>query len=277
MSGSASPGHDPAHPSESRPVHHRVHELTLKGTEGSPVQLPEAFSTPLRPDLIRRAVVAAQANRRQPHSTSPTAGMRHSVEWSGKGQGVSRTPRLMDSMRGAQAPNTVGGRQAHPPRTETIWAKKINLKERRLAFRSALAATREVALARARGHTVPDSLHLPIVLEASAEKVETAADARKLLATLKLWDDVERARDGVHVRAGRGKRRGRFRREPKSLLVVTSAPGKARGFRNLSGVDVVALTRLGTEDLAPGGTPGRLTIFTHAAIEGLRSRLGEAA
>lgn len=273
MSASASPGADPAHSRTEPGPHHRVHILTVKGAEGSAIQLPEAFSTPLRPDLIRRAVVAAQANRRQPHSTSPTAGRRHSVEWSGKGQGVSRTPRLMDSNRGAQAPNTVGGAQAHPPRTETIWAKKINVKERRLAFRSALAATREATLARARGHTVPDGLHLPIVVEDPAEKVETAADARKMLSALKLWDDIERARDGVHVRAGRGKRRGRFRREPKSLLVVTSAPGKARGFRNLSGVDVVALTRLGTEDLAPGGTPGRLTIFTHAALEGLRARL----
>lgn len=273
MSSSSSPGKAPAQTTEHAPVHHRVHVRTLKGTEGAALQLPAAFSTPIRPDLIRRAVVAAQANRRQPHSTSPTAGMRHSVEWSGKGQGVSRTPRLMSSMRGAQAPNTVGGRRAHPPRTETIWAKKINLKERRLAFRSALAATREAGLARARGHHVPEELHLPVVLEDPAEKVESAAEARRLLAALHLWEDVERARDGVHVRAGRGKRRGRYRREPKSLLIVTSAPGRARGFKNLSGVDVVALNRLGTEDLAPGGTPGRLTIFSQSAIESLRARL----
>jgi large subunit ribosomal protein L4e len=61
---------------------------------------------------------------------------------------------------------------------------------------------------------------------------------------------------------------------PASLLVVTSEPGKGRGFRNLPGVDVVDVHRLGTEDLAPGGTPGRLTVFSHAALEALQRRLG---
>lgn len=276
MSPNPTPGHAPA-ASESAPTHHRVHVLSLKGEAGAPLALPAAFSSPVRSDLIRRAVVAAQANRRQPHGTTPTAGLRHSVEWSGKGKGVSRTPRLMDSNRGAQAPNTVGGRPAHPPRVETIWAKKINLKERRLAFAAALAATREPRLVRARGHHLPEKLALPVVLEDPAEKIATVAEARRLLEAIELWDEVERARDGVHVRAGRGKRRGRFRREPKSLLVVTSAPGQALGFRNLSGVDVVAVGRLGAEDLAPGGTPGRLTLYTPAAIAGLRKRLGEAA
>ncbi|HEV2316450.1 MAG TPA: 50S ribosomal protein L4 [Thermoplasmata archaeon] len=276
MSRTRSPGPPPAQEGHTV-AHHRVHLRKVDGGEGTQITLPTAFSSPIRTDLIRRAVVAAQANRRQPHGTAPMAGLRHSVEWSGKGKGVSRTPRLMDSNRGAQAPNTVGGRPAHPPRVETIWAKKVNTKERRLAFRSALAATREAALARARGHTFPETLHLPVVLDDPAEKIDSAADARELLASLKLWEDVERARDGVHVRAGRGKRRGRMRREPKSLLVVTSSPGRARGFGNFSGVDVVSIGRLGTEDLAPGGTPGRLTLFTHAAIEGLRTRLKEAA
>lgn len=272
MSPGAAAGGAPAEPAAT---HHRAHVVSLKGVEGSTLPLPAAFSTPVRLDLIRRAVVAAQANRIQPHGTSPTGGMRHSVEWSGKGKGVARTPRLMDSNRGAQAPNTVGGRAAHPPRVDTIWAKKINLKERRLAFSSALAATREVALARARGHTVPDKLHLPVIVEDPLEGIESAAEARTFLDGIDLWSDVERARDGVHVRSGRGKRRGRYRREPKSLLVVTSRPGRARGFRNLSGVDVVAVGRLGTEDLAPGGTPGRLTMFSHAALEELRTRLQE--
>jgi large subunit ribosomal protein L4e len=260
-------------PAEHATPQHRVHVVDTAGSPGAQVALPHAFSSALRPDLVRRAVVAAQANRHQPHGTSPTAGLRHSVQWSGKGKGVARTPRLMDSMRGAQAPNTVGGRLTHPPTVETIWAKKINVKERRLAFAAALAATRDTALVRARGHQIPDGIHLPVVLATPAEEIETSAAARALLGTLKLWDDIQRASDGVHVRAGRGKRRGRLRHGPRSLLLVTSAPGKARGFRNLSGVDVVPVTRLGTEDLAPGGDSGRLTIFSVAALEGLRDRL----
>jgi large subunit ribosomal protein L4e len=247
--------------------------VNLSGAQGQTVTLPLAFSVPVRPDLIRRAVVAAQSHRIQPHGTSPTAGLRHSVEWSGKGKGVARTPRLMDSMRGAQAPNTVGGRPAHPPRIETLWGKKINVKERRSAFAAALAATRDVKIVRARGHRVADDAHLPVIVEDPIEAVKSSKTASEFLEQIGLLDDVDRARAGTHIRAGRGKRRGRLRREPSSLLVVTSAPGQALGFRNLAGVDVVPVGRLGTEDLAPGGDPGRLTIFSNSALTALRVRL----
>jgi large subunit ribosomal protein L4e len=271
MSAEATEGRDA--PKESHTPRHRVHVVSLQGKSGELLSLPLAFSSPIRLDLIRRAVVAARSHRIQPHGTSLTAGRRHSVEWSGKGRGVARTPRLMGGMTGAQAPNTVGGGQAHPPRVDTIWAKKINRAERQAAFAAALAATRESALAKGRGHRFPEGLHLPVVLETPVEKINTTADARSLLTKLKLWDDVDRAQAGVHVRAGRGKRRGRFRRGPKSLLLVISAPDRARGFRNLPGVDVVYVGRLGPEDLAPGGDPGRLTLFSVAAVERLTTRL----
>lgn len=266
-----------AAPHEHGPTHHRVHLVTLKGTKGETVPLPVAFSVPVRPDLILRAVNSARSNRRQPHGTSLTAGLRHSVEWSGKGKGVSRTPRLMNSMTGAQAPNTVGGRPAHPPRVDTLWAKKLNTKERRQAFASALAATREAPLARARGHRVPEGLHLPVVVESPVEELRTAAEVRDLLNRLELWEDVVRAGDGVHLRAGRGRRRGRARRSPRSLLLVTSGAGKGLGFRNLPGVDVVPVGRLGTEDLAPGGTPGRLTLIAQSALGLLADRTNGGA
>ncbi|MCI4337560.1 MAG: 50S ribosomal protein L4 [Thermoplasmata archaeon] len=274
MSPPTSPGPTPAVPSETHTPHHRVHLLSLAGKPGDAVTLPLAFSAPLRPDLIRRAVIGAQAARRQPHGTTPTAGRRHSVEWSGKGKGVARTPRLMESNRGAQAPNTVGGGPAHPPRTATIWTKKVNIKERQLAFRSALSATREAHLIQARGHALPEGMALPLVVEDPLEGITTAAKARQFLDGVKLWADVERAASGTHIVAGRGKRRGRMRHTPKSLLIVISQPGKARGFRNLAGVDVVSVGRLGTEDLAPGGTAGRLTIFSHAAVGALSERVG---
>ncbi len=183
----------------------------------------------------------------------------------------------MDSMRGAQSPNTVGGRRAHPPKVARIWDKKINRKERQLAFASALGATREVKLVTARGHRVPSGLHLPVVLENPIENINNSQDARVFLERLKLWADVTRARDGTHMRSGRSGRRGRVRHTPRSLLIVISAAGKARGFQNLAGVEVVPVPRLSTEDLAPGGTAGRLTLFSQSAVESLRSRLGEAA
>jgi large subunit ribosomal protein L4e len=278
MTPDAAPATDRPTATERASPHHRVHLLGLDGKPGAQVVLPLAFSTPVRPDLIQRAVVAAQTHRRQPYGTSLTAGRRHSVEWSGKGRGVARTPRLMDSMRGAQAPNTVGGGAAHPPRVERIWTKKINRKERQLAFASALAATRDAKLAAGRGHTVPHAIHLPVVVEDPVEEISKTHEARLLLERLKLWEDVERARAGQHLTSsGRARRRGRVRRTPRSLLVVTSGPGKALGFRNLAGVEIVPARSLDTEDLAPGGSAGRLTLFSRAAVESLRERLGEAA
>jgi large subunit ribosomal protein L4e len=262
-------------PAEHATPHHRIHIVGVDGKAGETLTLPLAFSSPVRSDLIRRAVVASHSLRRQPHGTKPTAGARHSVQWSGKGKGVARTPRLMGSMRGAQSPNTVGGRPAHPPKVETIWAKKINTKERRLAFAASLAATRDPALAASRGHTIPDGLHLPVVIADPVEEISSTADAHAFLVRLELIEDLDRAERSVHERAGRGKRRGRRLRRARGILVVTSAPGKARGFRNLPGVDVVAVDRLSTEDLAPGGDPGRLTLFSKGAVDGLRARLGE--
>ena len=107
-------------PKEHADAHPQVPVVGVNGKPGPRLTLPLAFSSPLRPDLVQRAVVAARSHRIQPHGTSPTAGARHSVEWSGKGHGVARTPRLMDSNRGAQSPNTVGGRPAHPPKV-THW------------------------------------------------------------------------------------------------------------------------------------------------------------
>lgn len=264
-------------PKEHATPHHRVHVVGLDGKAGETLLLPIAFSSALRPDLVRRAVVAFRAARRQPHGTSLTAGRRHSVEWSGKGKGVSRTPRLMGANTGAQAPNTVGGGAAHPPRVETIWAKKINTKERQRAFAASLAATREAGLVRARGHAVPEELALPVVVADPVEEIGSTAAARTFLSKLELLPELARADRSVHQRAGRGKRRGRRLQRARGILVVTSAPGKGLGFRNLPGVDVVSVGHLSAEDLAPGGDAGRLTLFSKSAVEGLKSRLGEAA
>jgi large subunit ribosomal protein L4e len=264
-------------PQEHPTPHHRAHVVGLDGKSSETLTLPLAFSEPLRPDLVRRAVVASRAARRQPHGTSRTAGRRHSVEWSGKGKGVSRTPRLMGANTGAQAPNTVGGGAAHPPRVATIWTKKINVKERRRAFAASLAATREAKLVRARGHAVPEELQLPVVVADPVEELTSSAAARAFLDKLELLPELARAHRTVNERARRGKRRGRRLQRARGILVVTSAPAKGLGFRNLPGIDVVPVARLSAEDLAPGGDAGRLTLFSKAAVEGLKSRLGEAA
>src|SRR5213594_1215006 len=202
----------------------QVHVYSLDGDIIKTVELPTVFRSDVRLDLIRRAVTAFQANRRQPYGPSPMAGMHHSVRWSGKGQGVSRVPRLRGTMTGAQAPGTVGGRRAHPPRPDKVWVKKINERERRLARNAAIAAVRDPRIVASRGHRFPDDITLPVVIEDGIETLtpETGAtrEGLKILDQLGLAPDVERAKDGRHIRAGRGKMRGRRYRQPRSVLVV---------------------------------------------------------
>ena len=81
---------------------------------------------------------------------------------------------------------------------------------------------------------------------------------------------MKRARDGIHVRAGRGKMRGRRLKRPKSILfVVNDIENTRRCVGNLPGVDVVQPERLNVELLAPGGDPGRLAVFTEGALKSL--------
>jgi len=248
----------------------------------SSATLPSAFEEPVRLDLIRRAVRAARANRRQTYGAAKSAGFRHSVSWPGKGRGMARTPRKNGGGgRGAQAPNTVGGRRAHPPKAEKEWDLKINSKEKKKAFRSALAATSQESYVSARGHELPDKTTLPYVVEDKIENIASDHEGESLtkramamLDGLGLSEDVDRSTEGRGIRAGKGKRRGRKYRTPKSVLVVLSENnGSERAFRNLSGVDVTTAKELNTELLAPGGDPGRLVIFSKAAVSALGDRL----
>jgi len=253
----------------------RVHVYSLGGDVVKTVDLPTVFRGYIRTDLIRRAVTAAQANRRQAYGSKPRAGLRHSVRWSGKGQGVSRVPRIRGTMTGAQAPGTVGGRRAHPPRPEKVWSKKVNENERRMARNAAIAALKETSIVLARGHRFKDELSLPVVVEDGIETLTPESGATqegvKILETIGVFPDVDRAKEGRHVRAGRGKMRGRRYRQPTSLLVVVKNPTNVRRlFGNLPGVDVVSPSALNAEILAPGGDPGRLTMFSEGALEVLR-------
>ena len=86
-------------------------------SDGKGMTLPAAFSSEVREDIIRSAVLASRANRRQPYGhrehdgkRAPQPGMKHSVEWWGKGRGVSRIMRKTGQRTGAQNPHTRGGR-----------------------------------------------------------------------------------------------------------------------------------------------------------------------
>lgn len=249
----------------------KVGTVNVYGTDGKvkgKLELPEVFSTPFRPDLIRRAVVSAQANRRQRYGPSKVAGMRHSVSTWGKGRGVARVQRLAQGRTAAESPNNVGGRRAHPPRPEHSFRKKINDKERRLAVASALAATSSIGMVRARGHKFKEGLTVPVIVDDSMETMEKTKDVLSMLDSLGLSPDIIRAYEGKHIRAGKGKMRGRRYRQPRSILfVATEGSSVLTGARNLPGVNTISPSGINAELLAPGGDPGRLLVFSKKAFE----------
>ncbi|WP_299237363.1 50S ribosomal protein L4 [Natronomonas sp.] len=244
-----------------------VHDLD--GEDAGETELPAVFETAFRPDLIKRAVLAAQANRTQDAGTDEYAGLRTPAESQGSGRGMAHVPR--QNGRAREVPQAVSGRAAHPPKAETDRGLDINTKERKLATRSAIAATADGESVAERGHDFDEDLAFPLVVSDEFEHLEKTSDAVDTFEALGVYADIERAEDGKTVRAGRGTTRGRKYTQPKSVLVVTSEEPSLAA-RNLAGADVATAAEVNVEDLAPGTDAGRLTLWTERALEGVAER-----
>ncbi|NJE07194.1 50S ribosomal protein L4 [Thermococcus sp. M39] len=254
----------------------KVKVFSLNGEPIEEIELPKVFETPFRPDLIRRAVIASWTHRIQPQGRDPMAGKRRVTENIGKGHGMARVERIKTPPRfAAFVPFARGGRRAHPPKVEKIIWEDINKKEKKLALMSAIAATANYDLVRARGHIIDNVPQIPLIVEDELEKIGKTRETREIFKKLGIWDDIERAKKNTKVRAGKGKMRGRRYKKAKGpLIVVAKNEGILLGARNHPGVDVVLVDNLGVEMLAPGTHPGRLTVWTKGAIERLREIYG---
>lgn len=242
--------------------------FNLEGKPVGKIELPPVFATPLRPDVIKRAVLAIQSTRFQPQGRDPMAGKRTTAESQGTGGGRARIPRVKGgSGRGAFAPGTVHGRAGHPPTSEKRIVKRIPKKEKRLALWSAIAATAVKELVSARGHSIEDVPEIPLIVTDDLEKLRKTKEVEEALGRLGVLSDIYRVRGSRKVRAGKGKWRGRrIRQAVGPLLVVTENKGVVEAAQNVPGVDVVVVNSLNAEHLAPGADPGRLTIWTSGAV-----------
>jgi large subunit ribosomal protein L4e len=246
---------------------------SINGKVSKKVDVPGVFDTPYRPDVIKKAVTATASNSRQPYGPSPDAGIKHSVSTWGKGRGVSRVQRIKAGRKATESPNNVSGRRAHPPLPERIWELKVNHKERVLARFSAVAATGDADVVRTRGHQFEDNVSFPIIVEDKIQDIATTSEIVDVLEKIGLGYDLDRAKDGRKIRAGKGKMRNRRYRTPVSILLVVSDKEKAlfQGASNIPGVEVAAVNGLNASILAPGGDAGRLTVFSESAI----AKMGE--
>ena len=242
----------------------------LEGKSAGEIALPTVFGTTLRLDVIKKAALAQESNRFQPQGRNPMAGKRTTAEGFGVGRGISRVPRIGGhgplSGTAAFAPGTVSGRMAFPPVTAKKTTKLINRKERRMALRSAIAATASDEIVRKRGHKFDGERQLPIVVSDEAEKLSKSSEAKRFLNSVGVWDDILRVRNSKKVVGGtRSHAVG-------PLVVVADDKSASRALRNFEGLTVVRADNLSVEALAPGTRPGRLTLWTESAIKTLAAK-----
>lgn len=259
--------------------------MNIDGKEQGNIDLPQQFKEEVRADLIKRAVEVIHSNNRQPYGAKPRAGKRNSVNISKQrhdyktcyGHGISRSPRKIMSRNGNQmnwvgafAPNTVGGRRAHPPKSNKIVSKSINDKERKKAIRSALAACIDKDVVKCRGHIVPNNY--PFIVSDNFGSLAKTKEVKNVLETLGLKDELIRV-ECSKVRAGRGKLRGRKHKSKKGPLIVVGKECKLmKSARNIPGIEIALIKNINCSLLAPGTAIGRLTLFTEDSIKELKDK-----
>jgi large subunit ribosomal protein L4e len=247
----------------------KVPVLSLANEKIDEIDLPKVFDTPIKPEVIRRAVIAQQSHDFQPQGRDPLAGKRNTALSRGTGHGQARLPRLKQSGKADFAVQAVGGHQSTPPMSQKVTVKRINKKERRLAIRSGIAASASKEIVAARGHNIAGVNQLPLVLDDSLEDVQKTKEVEDIFTKIGVWADVERA-DRKGTRAGRGNMRGRGKKIGKGpLIIISEDKGITKAARNLPGVDVTVLRNLNAELLAPGANPGRLVIWAKSAFAAL--------
>jgi large subunit ribosomal protein L4e len=251
--------------------------FNLQGKQTGKIELPIIFSTHIRPDVIRRAVIAQQTHRRQRQGRNPMAGKKTTAESRGTGMGTARVPRLKGpSGRAALAPGTVGGRQAFPPTSAKKIKRQIPRKERRLALLSAIAATASRDTIQKRGHSLEGVLDIPLIVTDDIESLNRTKEVEDALINLGALSDLYRVQESRTIRAGKGKKRGRrIKQAIGPLIVISQNKGIIEAGRNLLGVNISTVQNLNPETLAPGAHPGRLTIWTAGAIQQLDQLYGK--
>ncbi|CAF3988791.1 unnamed protein product [Rotaria magnacalcarata] len=246
---------------------------------GRSVVLPAVFRAPIRTDIVSFVHDQMRRNKRQAHAVSSKAGEQTSAESWGTGRAVARIPRVRGggthrSGQGAFGNMCRGGRMYAPLKVWRKWHRKINLKQRRYALVSAIAASGVPSLVLARGtiETVPE---IPLVVSDKFQDLKKTKEAVAVLRKVGAWSDILKVYASKHTRAGKGKMRNRrtvMKRGP--VIIYDKDNGVKKAFRNIPGVSLLNVERLNLLRLAPGGHLGRFLIWTESAFKKLDALYG---
>jgi len=254
--------------------------VTVQNGNGASCALPEVFLSPIRADIVNAVHTGMAKNHRQAYAVHRRAGHQTAAESWGTGRAVSRIPRVPGggthrAGQGAFGNMCRGGRMFAPTKIWRRWHRRVNIKEKRYAVCSAIAASAIPSLLLARGHRVEGVPQVPLVVDDSASSIKKTAKAVELLKQLGAYADIEKVKASRNIRSGKGKMRNRRYVQRRGPLVVYSEDnGLTRAFRNIPGVELCSVDRLGLLTLAPGGHVGRFIIWTKSAFEKLDSVFG---
>lgn len=256
----------------------------VNGGEKGKLDLPQIFSEKIRKDIVSKVIEAKKT--KQPYGPSLMAGkqvsakgkMRHRrhVWQTHYGRGMSRIPRKVMSRRGtqfnwvgAEVPFARGGMRAHPPKPiSMINTLKINKKELKMAFASAISASASEKFIRERYERLSGEKNIkaPFVIESKITALKTK-DLLKSIKSLIGQNLFAVAVKSKTQRAGRGKRRGRKYKTNAGMLLVLGDKETLK----TGAFEVINAKNAGVSDFAKGGL-GRLVVYTDGAIKSLGER-----
>jgi large subunit ribosomal protein L4e len=248
----------------------------LDGSQQKSIEVPKIFSDKVRNDLISRAVLAEKSLGLQPQGHYVLAGMQTTARYygamnswrTGRHMGIAIRPRekLGGGVQGKvkRIPSAVKGKRAHPHLIEKKVVEQINNKEYKKAIASAVAATSKPELIRLRDI----KNKLPIVISNDVESLKKTSQVIDVFKNLKLDSAVKHGKIKT-LRKG-VRRASKLKIYKKSILIVVkNDSGIIRAARNIPGVDACTVGSISAELLAPGGMPGRITVWSEAAISGI--------
>ena len=257
----------------------KIYVYDLTGVVEKEIKKPVIFKFPVREDIIFKVFTHQQSHRIQPKGRHPRAGRDKGAEFFGVGFGLARIPRIKHGPlreTGAIVTMARGGRRPHVTTPEKKIYKKINRKELKLAVASAVAATGVKDLVERRGHVINRIPSFPVIVNDEVEALSKTSELMEVLDKLGFTDDVIRVKENIKVVGGKAAWRGRRRKVRVGPLIIYSEDaGVVRAGRNIVGVDVMSADDVSVIHLAPGGVPGRLTLWTESAVNRVRKRLDD--
>ncbi|MGI0100667.1 MAG: 50S ribosomal protein L4 [Candidatus Micrarchaeaceae archaeon] len=238
--------------------------LSLDGKAKGKMPVPPIFETEVKPELIRRAVIAENTLNFQPQGHYLLAGMQTSARYYGRmqsyrtGRHMGRAIRPRQKLGGGsqgevrRIPSSTKGKRAHPHLVEKTIIERINRREYQMALASAVSATK--------------SDNAPLVV---ADEIESIAKTKEMFNIFKRLNVSKGIAEKPKIRKGlrRSSKRKQYRKSV--LLVLGSNASAIKAARNIAGVDACAASDIRANLLAPGGVPGRVTVWSENAIKSI--------